>query len=86
MTEEDRTWRTSFKIDDEIDVLKFDVKDKIQMWTRAKIKTLMGDSSDLSKRRISVIYTYDLTHFDTQYPGDSSMIAPVGTKNDSEWR
>ena len=67
-------------------MLKFDVKDKIQMWSKANIKTLTGDGTDLSKKRLSVTYKYDLTHFDTQYPGNSAMIAPVGTKNDSEWR
>ena len=67
-------------------MLKFDVKEKIQMWSPATIKTLSGDATELSKKRISVTYKNDLTHFDTQYPGDSAMIAQPGTKNDSEWR
>ena len=86
MTDEDREWRSTLKEGDKIDVLKFCVKDKIQMWSPAKIKTLTGDGSDLSKKRISVVYKFDLTHFDTVYPGDSAMIAPIDSKNDAEWR
>ena len=71
----------SLEVGKTIDVLKYDVSNKMQMWTRGDIVAVTGDIDNISKKMLTIAYNQDLTLSETRYPADSAMIAPDGTKS-----
>ena len=77
----------SLEVGKTIDVLKYDLNSKQQMWTRGDIVAVTGDISDISKKMLTIAYKLDCTLSETRYPADSAMIAPDGTKSIAQnWR
>ena len=56
MDDSEREWRMSLEVGTTIDVLKYDISNKQQMWTRGEIVAVTGDMSDISKKMLTMAY------------------------------
>ena len=74
-------WRKSLEVGKTIDVLKRDLKSKIEMWTKGTITAVTGSTTDLSTRNLTIKWDRDVAILEGKYPASSPYIAAYNTKS-----
>ena len=61
MNDDEREWRLSLEVGKTIDVLKRDVKQGLQMWTKGEIVSVTGNVAELSTKNLKIKFYRDVS-------------------------